>query len=94
MERPPEQQEPEERSPPCPPLGDVTAQIPPAGSGERLGFLLGIQPSPSGSKDGGTQGGRPPVRAAVNRRSRKRCRSPMDSSSNGEKQLQKAKPAV
>ena len=47
VEQPPE---PSPTMTPSSPQGDPMTQMPPAGSGVRLGFLLGVQPSPSSSK--------------------------------------------
>ena len=65
---------------PSPPPGDAPAQIPPAGSGARLGFLIGM---PASSKKGGARGRLPPVSAAVSGRKRGRSATPVDSSSGG-----------
>jgi hypothetical protein len=86
-------------TPPPPPGEDMAAmpQIPPPGSGARLGFLLDVQPSPSSSRARGAHGGGkqaagaglPPVVGAGNSRKQVRRPSPFASSSDGGLPVQK-----
>jgi hypothetical protein len=83
-----------------PPSGEDMAampQIPPPGSGARLGFLLGVQPSLSSSRARGAHvGGKqaagvclPPVAGAESSRKRVRRPSPFASSADGGLPVQK-----
>jgi hypothetical protein len=65
-------------------LGEMP-QIPPRGSGSRLGFLLGVAPSsgPRGAQGGGARDGLPPPPVAGMGAGWKWGRTPVASSSSG-----------